>query len=230
MTCSLFSQGGVFFFWEHVAEPLGLLGPSCGSKVLGAPWRHIGDGCASPERPGEIWRMPSSLNSKWNNTPSHQVVTCRAHIMGKAIEITLPKSCFQSVSRTIPPASLPSLQRDPGRPAIPDTDLSSSMSAGEHLASTLLQRKSSIPTLTTGRRVILCHLSYKSCTGSPNFFPPTVRHLIPSRVPPPCFCDYPRYPWCDLQKSAEVLPGPCAPSHHPPELWGCRKNRPLWRP
>lgn len=44
-------------------------GPSCGSKCLSPPGNTSRMAAASPERPGKIWRVPGSLNSKWNDNP-----------------------------------------------------------------------------------------------------------------------------------------------------------------
>lgn len=44
-------------------------GPSCGSKLQSPPGNTSGMAAASPERPGRIWKVPSSPNSKWNDSP-----------------------------------------------------------------------------------------------------------------------------------------------------------------
>lgn len=86
MTRSLLSQGGVFFFWEHVAEP-------CGSwaflwqQVLEPTWKHIGDGCHLTR---ETWRDLENAQFSELQVEQHpppiKWLPVGPHIMGKAVK------------------------------------------------------------------------------------------------------------------------------------------------
>lgn len=86
MTCSLLSQGGVFFFWEHVAEPLGSWA-FLWQQVLEPTWRHIGDGCRLTR---ETWRDLENAQFSELQVEQHpppiKWLPVGPHIMGKAVK------------------------------------------------------------------------------------------------------------------------------------------------
>lgn len=86
VTLTLLSQGGVFFFWEHVAEPRGSWA-LLWQQVLEPTWKHIGDGCCLTR---ETWKdLESAQFSELQmeqQPPPFKWLPVGPHIMGKAIK------------------------------------------------------------------------------------------------------------------------------------------------
>ncbi|XP_052497070.1 thiol S-methyltransferase METTL7B [Budorcas taxicolor] len=78
--------GGVFFFWEHVAEPLGSWA-FLWQQVLEPTWRHIGDGCHLTR---ETWRDLENAQFSELQVEQHpppiKWLPVGPHIMGKAVK------------------------------------------------------------------------------------------------------------------------------------------------
>ncbi|XP_069441188.1 thiol S-methyltransferase TMT1B [Ovis canadensis] len=78
--------GGVFFFWEHVAEPLGSWA-FLWQQVLEPTWRHIGDGCRLTR---ETWRDLENAQFSELQVEQHpppiKWLPVGPHIMGKAVK------------------------------------------------------------------------------------------------------------------------------------------------
>lgn len=78
--------GGVFFFWEHVAEPRGSWA-FLWQQVLEPTWKHIGDGCCLTR---ETWKdlenaQFSELQME-RQPPTFKWLPIGPHIMGKAVK------------------------------------------------------------------------------------------------------------------------------------------------
>lgn len=86
MTRSLLLQGGVLFFWEHVAEPRGSWA-FLWQQVLEPTWRHIGDGCHLTR---ETWRDLEDAHFSELQLEQHpppiKWLPVGPHIMGKAVK------------------------------------------------------------------------------------------------------------------------------------------------
>ncbi|XP_049737529.1 thiol S-methyltransferase METTL7B [Elephas maximus indicus] len=78
--------GGVLFFWEHVAEPLGSWALMW-QQVLEPTWKHIGDGCCLTR---ETWKdLESAQFSELQmeqQPPPIKWLPVGPHIMGKAVK------------------------------------------------------------------------------------------------------------------------------------------------
>ncbi|XP_029809280.1 methyltransferase-like protein 7B [Suricata suricatta] len=78
--------GGVFFFWEHVAEPRGSWA-FLWQRVLEPTWKHIGDGCCLTR---ETWKDLESVQfselQMEQQPPPLKWLPVGPHIMGKAIK------------------------------------------------------------------------------------------------------------------------------------------------
>lgn len=164
------------------------------------------------------------------------MVTCRAPHHGKGSEITLPQILLpvgQSDNPTYP--SLPSPKRDPGRPKpYPDTPISPPpMSAGgtSNFNPSSEKKLYSHPYHREKSYTLSSQLQ-SHALGLPIFSHPPVRHLpIPSPCSPsPASVTTPKCPLDVITKVSKVPARPLCPLPPPPELWGCRENRPLWRP
>ena len=86
MTRSLLLQGGVLFFWEHVAEPRGSWA-FLWQQVLEPTWRHIGDVCHLTR---ETWRDLEDAHFSELQVEQHpppiKWLPVGPHIMGKAVK------------------------------------------------------------------------------------------------------------------------------------------------
>ncbi|XP_044535297.1 methyltransferase-like protein 7B [Gracilinanus agilis] len=78
--------GGIFFFWEHVAEPPGSWG-LLWQRVVEPTWKHIGDGCyLTRETWKELERAKfSKLQLKWQ-PPPFKWLPVGPHIIGLAVK------------------------------------------------------------------------------------------------------------------------------------------------
>ncbi|DAA29678.1 thiol S-methyltransferase TMT1B [Bos taurus] len=78
--------GGVFFFWEHMAEPRGSWA-FLWQQVLEPTWKHIGDGCHLTR---ETWRdLENAQFSELQveqQPPPIKWLPVGPHIMGKAVK------------------------------------------------------------------------------------------------------------------------------------------------
>ncbi|XP_008710198.1 thiol S-methyltransferase METTL7B [Ursus americanus] len=78
--------GGVFLFWEHVAEPRGSWA-FLWQQVLEPTWKHIGDGCCLTR---ETWKdLESAQFSQLqmeHQPPPFKWLPIGPHIMGKAVK------------------------------------------------------------------------------------------------------------------------------------------------
>ncbi|XP_027710888.1 methyltransferase-like protein 7B [Vombatus ursinus] len=78
--------GGIFFFWEHVAEPPGSWALMW-QQVAEPTWKHIGDGCyLTRETWKELERAKfSELQLEWQPPPT-KWLPIGPHIMGLAVK------------------------------------------------------------------------------------------------------------------------------------------------
>ncbi|ELR48995.1 thiol S-methyltransferase TMT1B [Bos mutus] len=78
--------GGVFFFWEHMAEPRGSWA-FLWQQVLEPTWKHIGDGCHLTR---ETWRDLENAQFSELQVEQHpppiKWLPVGPHIMGKAVK------------------------------------------------------------------------------------------------------------------------------------------------
>ncbi|XP_007953267.1 methyltransferase-like protein 7B [Orycteropus afer afer] len=78
--------GGVFFFWEHVAEPRGSWA-FMWQQVFEPTWKHIGDGCCLTR---ETWKDLESAQFRElqmeRQPPPIKWLPVGPHIMGKAVK------------------------------------------------------------------------------------------------------------------------------------------------
>ncbi|XP_014414665.1 methyltransferase-like protein 7B isoform X1 [Camelus ferus] len=82
----LHREGGLFFFWEHVAEPRGSWA-FLWQQVAEPTWKHIGDGCRLTR---ETWKdLESAQFSELQmerQPPPFKWLPVGPHIMGKAVK------------------------------------------------------------------------------------------------------------------------------------------------
>ncbi|KAI5937680.1 thiol S-methyltransferase TMT1B [Manis javanica] len=78
--------GGVFFFWEHVAEPRGSWA-FLWQQVAEPTWKHIGDGCClTRETWKDLERAQFSELQMERQPPLFKWLPVGPHIMGKAVK------------------------------------------------------------------------------------------------------------------------------------------------